>query len=188
MKLIICLGNPGKEFIKTRHNFARIIIEPWLSKNDFSKFKKNTELKAEVASGNVFDKKIIVALPTTYMNDSGESVALLKNYFKIDSEDVIVLHDDLDIAFGRIKINISSGSAGHKGVLSIINILKTKDFCRLRLGLKTEHSDKIPSKNYVLQNFSKEESKHFPIISKMAGEALDMIVKGDCEKAMNIYN
>lgn len=188
MKLIIALGNPGKKYEKTRHNFAQIIIHDWLKQNDFNKLKDNNELNAKTSEGKIDGQKVIVAFPLTFMNDSGEPALKLKNYFKIKPNDLIVIHDDLDITFGRIKVNENIGSAGHKGVQSIINILQTKDFLRIRLGLKSTEMENIPAENYVLQKFSKQEMSHFPIISKMTSEALDMCVKNKQEKAMNMFN
>ena len=188
MKLIIALGNPGKEFEKTRHNFAQIIVKKWLSSYDFLKLKKNEPLKSETTQGQINSSKAIVAFPMTYMNNSGDAAALLKNYFKLKFEDIIVVHDDIDIPFGRIKVSENVGSAGHKGVQSIINLLKTKDLKRIRLGIGSEEQGNIPTENYVLQKFSKEEQEHFQIIAKMAGEALDMVVKDKTEKAMNMFN
>lgn len=188
MKLIIALGNMGKEYEKTRHNFGQIVLDQWLKKTKFAKMKENKKLKALITQGEFEGVKTIAAYPLSFMNVSGEAVVLIKNYFKIEDEDLILVHDDLDIPFGRIKISESAGSAGHKGIQSVIENLHSKEFIRLRLGIGSTKQEKIPTENFVLQKFTEEESKHIPIIAKMAGEALDMAVKDKVEKAMNIYN
>lgn len=165
MKIIACLGNPGDKYKNSRHNAAWIFIDKLLPHAQWQESKK---FKAFIYK----EDNIIYLKPLTYMNKSGESVRLILDYYKLlpkklaffskkdqDLSDVLsVIHDELDLDVGKNKISKNSSSAGHRGVESIISNLKTKNFIRLRLGIKTPQlREEIPAQNFVLQNFSKEE-------------------------------
>ena len=121
MKLIIGLGNPGKQFNKTRHNIGFEVLDQARTDFDLPKFKLDKKLKAEITK----NKNIILAKPQTYMNLSGEAVMAIKKYYKIKIEDIIVIHDDIDLPVGKIRISQGSSSGGNKGVQSIIKNLKS---------------------------------------------------------------
>ena len=165
MKIIIALGNPGKEYEKTRHNVAWLFLDFFLGKNiswDFNK-KFNADI--------YFYDNIWFIKPRTYMNNSGLALRAFMDYYKLLpkklglfniknldlAEDLTVIHDDLDIDFGKYKVSINSSSAGHNGVQSIINHLKTKNFKRIRIGINNEFRKNIPTEKFVLQRFSGEE-------------------------------
>ena len=154
MKLIIGLGNPGKEYKKTRHNAGFLTIDKIISNIQYpiSSSKFNTE----ISNGIIDDEKIILAKPQTFMNNSGQAVRAVLDYYKIDPKDIIVIHDDLDIPLGEYKISKNKNSGGHKGVQSIIDHLGTKDFTRFRIGIMIENK-KTPTEKFVLERFSKEE-------------------------------
>lgn len=170
MKFIIALGNPGKEYEYTRHNIG------WLAANFLvnelgATWEFNKKFNAEIATAHIDGEKIIFVKPQTFMNNSGVSVQAILSYYKAlpktlgflkqknaDLADILtVIHDDLDIEFSKIKTSIDSRSAGHNGVQSIINYLHTKNFTRLRLGIKTEQAKIIGGKNFVLQRFNEKE-------------------------------
>ena len=168
-KLIIGLGNPGKKYEHMRHNFGFMALDFLQKKMDAPKFKMNNKLNAEISKID----KIILAKPQTFMNSSGEAAQKILSFYKISPNEIIVIHDDLDLPFGAIKQSKDSGSAGHNGVQSIIDILGTKNFTRLRLGIGLSSEalakddrphKKIPVEDYVLQNFSSEELKQLPEI------------------------
>jgi len=150
MKLIVGLGNPGRKYKKTRHNIGWLVLD---------------ELKKSI------DKdKIILLKPTTYMNNSGKEVKPVVQKNKINIENIIVIHDDIDLPFGTIRISQNSSSAGHKGVQSIINELGTQNFTRIRVGINP--GCKIGAEKFVLEKFTKEEKKQLKQIIKQAIEEI----------------
>ena len=168
MKLIIGLGNPGKKYEETRHNVGFMAVDFLQKKMDMPEFKLNKKCKSEISKEN----GIILAKPQTFMNNSGEAALCLISFFKIDPEKIIIIHDDLDLGFGKIRKSENRGSAGHNGVQSIIDNLKTKSFMRLRVGIDRP-PEKIPPDAFVLQKFKKEElekiKKTFKELTKKIG-------------------
>ena len=158
MILIIGLGNPGLKFKNTPHNLGFEIVDFIKKEADFSIWQNKKNLKAKISQGEINEQKIILAKPQTFMNQSGEAVNLLKNFYKIPLKNIWVIHDDLDLELGKIKIKENSRSAGHKGVQSIIDELGTKNFNRLKIGIGPKPI-KIDSKKFVLQKFPKEKQK-----------------------------
>ena len=175
MKIIIGLGNPGEKYKNTRHNVGFIILDA-LAKEKNLNWKTNKKFNAEIAK----DGELLLAKPLTFMNKSGQTVQAILSYYNLlpkklgflktkDSDlskILTVIHDDLDIKFGKYKITAESGSAGHNGVANIINYLKTKKFQRFRIGIKNEISEKAKAEKFVLQNFSKEELVNIDQISQ----------------------
>ena len=152
MRLIIGLGNPGKQYELTRHNVGFLALDH-IAKElelDWSEHKKTQSLLAK-SVGTILIK------PQTFMNLSGESVRQALNFFKLEISDLIVIHDDVDVDLGKIKTTRSSRAAGNNGIKSIIEQLGTQDFFRIRVGIRTEEKDKIPTEKFVLARFQKDE-------------------------------
>lgn len=163
MKLLIGLGNPGKKYENTRHNTGFMAIDAVATNFNFSAFGGSTgggqsKFNAEISEGTIGDEKVILAKPQTFMNESGQTVKAITDYYKITVEDITVIHDDLDILLGEYKIARDRSSAGHKGVQSIIETLGTKNFARIRIGIGTEDK-KIPAEAFVLENFTDQEKE-----------------------------
>jgi PTH1 family peptidyl-tRNA hydrolase len=156
MKLIIGLGNPGEKYKKTRHNAGFLAMNALASGLQATSYKLQANFNAEISEGIINNEKIILAKPMTFMNNSGQAVRAVSDYYKINPEDIIVIHDDLDIPIGEYKISKNKNSGGHKGVQSIIDHLGTKDFTRIRIGIMTENK-KTPTEKFVLERFSEEE-------------------------------
>jgi PTH1 family peptidyl-tRNA hydrolase len=162
MKIIIGLGNPGKEYEKTRHN-AGFLCTDWLRKEfGFAPFVSDKKMSAEISSGMIENEKVLIAKPQTFMNRSGAAVLALLKFYKLSPSDIVVIHDDLDIALGKFKTSSSSRSAGHNGVQNIIDTLGTQDFLRVRLGIgrpidASNNLSESFASDFVLQNFSLEE-------------------------------
>jgi PTH1 family peptidyl-tRNA hydrolase len=186
MILIVGLGNPGKKFENTRHNIGKIVVKKFAKNFKFPKFKLEKKLLAEISKKEIEKEKIILALPITFMNLSGHSVKNLISYFKLPFFNLWVVHDDLDLPLGKIRISKNRSSAGHKGVESIIDILGTKNFVRFRIGIKT--FKKIKAADFVLQKFEKNEKKIIDKVIDLAIGALFFSIKNGLEKAMNKYN
>lgn len=142
MKLIVGLGNPGKEFEATRHSIGFSIVN-YLAKKYKETFELDKNLESEVVGIKMNGKKVVLAKPQTFMNSSGRAVRKLSGKYKSKPEDITVIHDDLDIPFGKVKLSFERGTAGHKGVESIIKALKTEKFYRVRVGTFNQQIVKI---------------------------------------------
>ncbi|MFA6918941.1 MAG: aminoacyl-tRNA hydrolase [Patescibacteria group bacterium] len=188
MKLIIGLGNPGKAYANNWHNLGFMALDKLQEDNNFEKFKKEAKLLAEISVGKIGREKVILAKPQTFMNKSGEAVSLISHYFKLSSENLIVIHDDIDLPLGKIRIAYDSSAGGHNGVKSIIGSLGTQKFSRIKIGVKTDKLDKIETADYVLEKIPASNKK---IISNMAGLASSAcleIITDSVTSAMNIFN
>ena len=160
MKLIVGLGNPGKEYEKTRHNIGFIIVDAILNKYKFPTFKEEKKFKAEISSYEIENEKIILAKPTTFMNLSGLAVKEISKFYKIDKSNIFIIQDDKDMDFLKTRIkNVASGDGGHNGIKSIIQELGTKELNRFKIGIGNELLERMPTDKFVLGTFSKDELK-----------------------------
>ena len=180
MFLTIGLGNPKRKYKKTRHNIGFRILDEIKNKEGFPRFKKEKKFDSEISIKGT----MILLKPQTFMNNSGKAIKPFLNYYKIPTENIVVIHDDLDLTLGEIKISKKRGSAGHNGIQSIINELKTNDFTRIRIGIKSKNQEK----NFVLKRFSKQEEKTLKKAIKKAQVALELITLEGCSKAMSQLN
>ncbi len=167
ISLIIGLGNPGKKYQKTRHNIGWRVIDALAKKLKSTDFKEKKKLYALISRS----KHIILAKPLTFMNNSGQSVKAIADYYQIPSQNIIVIHDEIDLPLGKIKLQKNIGSAGHKGVDSVINKLKTKDFKRIRIGIRPMRD--VDVEKFVLGKFSQIEEK---IIKKTIKKIIPIIL------------
>lgn len=181
MKLIVGLGNPGSEHTQTRHNVGFIaldFLQNAFSASVFCEDKKSTSLMANCL---IDQEKILLVKPLTYMNESGKSVRALVDFYKLAPSDIIVIHDDLDIAPGTLRTTESSRAAGHNGVQDIIEKLGTQDFFRIRIGIgrPTEVNGAcMPSHDFVLQKFSDDELKNLStLFPKIKEEVLTFLAR-----------
>jgi peptidyl-tRNA hydrolase, PTH1 family len=166
MKLFVGLGNPEKKYENTRHNLGQIIITNFIKKNNLN-FKNYSKLSAQIAEKKSLDNnKNLFTITNEYMNNSGIAVKKIADYFKIQPQDIFIIHDDLDLPIGEYKIQFDRGPAGHNGIKSIIEHLHTQAFNRIRIGIGKPQNN-IPVEDYVLQPFSKEDQK---IISKIIND------------------
>ncbi len=192
MLLIIGLGNPGQKFQKTRHNLGWQVLDllqkKWKKEHNFSNWKKVKKFKAEINKGKIGNKKIILVKPLTFMNLSGQAIKLLISYYKIQPKDLFVIHDDIDIPLGKIKISKNQGAAGHKGIQSMIEELGTKNFARLRIGIKPENSKPKNVEKFVLLKVNKNDEKNIEEAIGKTIEAIEKIIKEGLEKTMNKFN
>ncbi|MDD4990223.1 MAG: aminoacyl-tRNA hydrolase [Candidatus Pacebacteria bacterium] len=182
MFLIVGLGNPGLKFRKTRHNIGFRVLDAFQKENDFPKFKMNKKAKVEVSKGVINGQAIFLAKPQTYMNESGFAVKALISNLKLQIANLIIIHDDFDLAFGEMKITENSGSGGHHGVESIIQSLGTRDFKRLKIGIRPISGPQgsanlnngnpvavnLKAEDFVLKKFSKDEETRLAEIMKKA--------------------
>jgi len=187
MNLIIGLGNPGKKYESTRHNFGRLIIQAWQKQTGFSDFKEKKKFQALVSEERFQKEKVVLALPETFMNSSGQSVKLMVKNYKLKPDNIVVIHDDFDLDLGKIRISKDKGSGGHKGIQSIIDQLKTKGFIRFRIGIKPKRKPKDLDK-FVLKKFSRTEQLIIKKTIKKTLGAISFYLENNLEKAMNEFN
>ena len=173
MLLFVGLGNPTPDSENNRHNVGFKIIDSINKK--FGLSKQKPKFKGLLTTGKIDDEKVYAIKPLTFMNNSGVCIRELIEYFKIDAEDVIVFHDDLDIEFGKIKAKFGGSSAGHNGIASIDKFVG-KDYSRVRIGIG-KPGDNIEVADYVLQNFNEEESESIEKISQNITDSISILVK-----------
>jgi len=199
MILIVGLGNPGEKFKNTRHNLGFRVVELFREKNNSPDFKFSKKFNAEISEDFFNNEKIILAKPQTFMNESGKSVRKIISGFKCNPlgsppagvqqvSSLVVVHDDIDLPLGKIRISKSRGSAGHKGIESIIEKLGMNNFVRLRVGILPKTGKPKNPEKFVLQKFRKDEKERIERAIEKSVNALDLIVKRGVEKAMNEYN
>lgn len=176
--LIVGLGNPGKEYENTRHNIGFVCVDDFVNRNDdMSDWVNKKDMECLLSTGKVGDSRVIAIKPTTFMNLSGEAVAAVSNFYKVHPDNMLVIHDDLDIDFGQIRLRKGGSSAGHNGIKSIANVLG-EDFSRARIGIGPQRPARIKSEDFVLQKFSEEESDQIPNLLKEAGAIISEYVYG----------
>lgn len=183
--LIIGLGNPGREYKDTRHNFGFMLIDLLAERLGARGMK--VQSKAIVISATYEEHRLILAKPQTYMNLSGQSVQGLLHFYKIPHNNLLIAHDDLDLPYGTIRIRPAGGPGGQRGMANTIELLGTKDFPRLRLGIGRPPG-RMDAKDYVLQNFSKDELKLLPELLSRASDAALEFVRNGLNAAMNKFN
>jgi len=186
MKLIVGLGNPGIRYTNTRHNLGSRVVKA-LAKEYKAKFVANRSLKSQIARIDSKDGGCILALPTTFMNLSGEAVGALVNYYKLDLGELLVAHDDLDLELGVMRFKKQGSSGGHNGISSIMEVLNSQDFNRLKLGIGRAQ-DRDDTVDYVLSGFSKNESKILDYLVEDATRALEVWLSSGIDKVMNEFN
>ncbi|MBP7786353.1 MAG: aminoacyl-tRNA hydrolase [Longilinea sp.] len=183
--LLVGLGNPGREYRDSRHNVGFMAIDRIASAWDVR--LSRAQSKAILGNGVRLGKKVILAKPQTYMNLSGESVSALVNFYKIPKERLLVFHDDLDLPLGSIRLRPTGGSAGQKGIGSIIQKLGSQDFPRVRIGIGRPPGRMDPA-DYVLQSFGKDEEAVVRIVLDQVLESVEIFLEQGLEQAMNLYN
>ena len=203
MKLIVGLGNPGDKYTTTRHNLGFMVVDQFL--RDFepvkdTKWTHEDKVKSQIVHidwqpEDAPVEKVILAKPETYMNNSGMAVNLIASYYKIDPADIWIIHDELDLPFGLMKIRLGGAAAGHHGVESIINVLDNDKFWRFRLGIGiARNNDEVAHHmmhnvdDYVLGSFNHEEAGRLREMIAHANKALQFSLEHGLQAAMNKYN
>lgn len=181
MKLIVGLGNPGKEYENTRHNVGFLILDNYL-KDEKWKEKFNALYVEKVING----EKVLFLKPLTFMNLSGNAVVKFVNYYDINLSDILIIQDDLDMAFGSFKLKVNSSDGGHNGIKSIISQLKSNSFSRLKIGLS--HDRSIDTKDYVLGEFCKAEKETLNNNQGLFENIINSFIMYGIDKTMASYN
>ncbi|MCL5784976.1 MAG: aminoacyl-tRNA hydrolase [Patescibacteria group bacterium] len=193
MKLIVGLGNPEDKYLNTRHNLGFELVNEFVRKIEVEnrEWKMEEKFKAEIIKAD----SLLLVKPQTYMNHSGMAVGLISRFYKINPEDVIVIHDDLDLHLGKIKVRLGGSGAGHHGVESVIQNLGTDQFVRVRLGIGNEKSHSgehkrisFSAEDFVLEEFLSNEKSQVKHMLKQGLKALEILLKEGIEKAQNQFN
>ena len=193
--ILVGLGNPGEEYIGTRHNSGRMALEFFAKEAGFGEWKEDRAAKAHVAGGMIGKTAVVCVAPDTFMNKSGAALAKFVKSQKA-AERMIVLYDDLDLPLGTMKLSFDRGSGGHRGVESIMKAVKTKKFTRVRIGVSPHTSSgklRKPSGekevvDFILTKFKPAELAELKKIFKKAAEAVQAVVEGGPQVAMNRFN
>lgn len=181
--LLVGLGNPGGKYRCNRHNVGFLFLEQFFSEVDF---KKSTKFEAEVAEIDFCESKLLIAKPQTYMNESGRAVHKLISFYKIKPENVLVVYDDVDLPFTKIRVKFGGSHGGHNGIKSLISHLGS-DFIRMKIGIGRSN-DKPDMIDWVLGDFSASEKLELNHVFSKLGEVLDALVTLGVEKAQSRFN
>jgi len=183
--MVVGLGNPGREYRETRHNIGFMVIDAFAAKHEIKLTK--VQNKAIIGISKIGENRVILAKPQTYMNLSGQAVSALMRFYKVPLTNLIVAHDDVDLPFGVIRMRPGGGSAGQKGVNSIIERIGSQDFPRIRMGVGRPPGQ-MDAAAYVLQNFHKSEQETLADFLKRAADAIDCFLEYGLDTAMNRFN
>ena len=157
MFLVVGLGNPGSAYEKTRHNVGFMVVEAFAKEYNLPSFHSHKKSNSLITQGTINHTNIVLAKPQTFMNNSGSTIKKLFGNWKLEIRNLIIIHDDIDLPLGTIRVSRARGSAGHKGVESIIKQLGTKDFTRIRVGIQPKHGKPKSVETFVLKKFVTQE-------------------------------
>lgn len=175
--LIVGLGNVGSEYDNTRHNIGFACVDEFARKNDFPAWMNKTDLKCHLTSTMIGDTKVYLCKPTTFMNLSGEAVQAITHFYKIPAERIVVVHDEIDIDFGHIRLRTGGSSAGHNGIKSVTENIG-EGYGRVRVGVGPKVPKQIDSADFVLAQFSKQETEHILKLKKEVSAILSELAYG----------
>jgi len=181
--LVVGLGNPGPQYAKTRHNVGFMVAD-LLAARLGAPFKVHKRSGAEIVTGRLGNRSVVVAKPRTFMNESGRHIGPLAKFYSVSPADMIVIHDELDIDFGKIRLKLGGGEGGHNGLRSVANALGTKDFQRVRIGIGRPPGRKDPAA-FVLEPFTAAERSELATICELAADATEVLVEAGLEPAQN---
>ncbi|MET9211839.1 MULTISPECIES: aminoacyl-tRNA hydrolase [unclassified Nocardia] len=181
--LVVGLGNPGPEYERTRHNVGFLVADV-LAERVGGRFAVHKKSGADLLQARLDGRQILIAKPRAYMNLSGRPVAALAKFFSVPVDQVIVVHDELDLPFGTIRLKQGGGEGGHNGLRSISQALTTKDYLRTRIGIGRPPGRQDPA-DYVLKPFAAPERKEVPVIVEQAADAVELLLKVGLETAQN---
>ncbi|MBN2794435.1 MAG: aminoacyl-tRNA hydrolase [Clostridia bacterium] len=185
MYIVVGLGNPGKKYDVTRHNIGFEVVEELARENQI-KINK-TKFKSLIGEGNIGSEKVVLMKPQTYMNLSGEAVMKAMEFYKVPIEHLIVIYDDIDVEFAKIRIRKKGSGGSHNGMRNIIYLLKDDQFPRVRMGVGRPYPNQ-PLADFVLQRFSKSEQEEMMPVVRDSVKAIETIIREDVDLAMNRFN
>jgi PTH1 family peptidyl-tRNA hydrolase len=185
MHLVVGLGNPGEQYQDNRHNLGFKVVDELRARarGPVSRAK----FGAELCEVTLVGERVLLCKPMEFMNLSGQAVARVAGFWKVPAADVIVVHDELDLAFGRLKLGVGGGHGGHNGVRSMLSDLGGAEFARVRVGVGRPTAGRDPA-DYLLSDFSRAEDKELPALVGLAADAIEMVISKGLPAAMNRFN
>ena len=186
--LIAGLGNPGSEYEDTRHNFGFLVLEELLSKLDSPMSSWKEQKGAQLCKGQLSGDSVILVKPFTYMNLSGEPLRGVMDFFKVDKKKLVVIHDEVDLPFGSVKLKSGGGDGGHNGIKSVISHCGGRDFLRIRMGVGRPEDPRFDTSNWVLGSFSQDEKGLLPELVSKGVDAVKALLSEDLASAQKIIN
>lgn len=184
--LVVGLGNPGDQYGGNRHNVGFMVVDV-LAKRDGGHFKLNRRVRASVVEGHLTGRRVVLAKPTTYMNESGGPVAGLQEFFDVPPDRIVVVHDELDLGFGVVRVKRGGGDNGHNGLRSITRSLGTPDYLRVRAGIGRPPGRMDPA-DFVLRDFSKVELKELGVEIEVAADAVESLLSRGLADTQNVLH
>jgi PTH1 family peptidyl-tRNA hydrolase len=184
---VVGLGNPGPDYAGTRHNVGFRVVELLATRAGGGKFSRHRKVNADVLEGRLGERRVVLAKPRTYMNVSGGPVAGLLKYYSVPLEDLVVVHDELDLDFGVVRLKRGGGEGGHNGLRSVSSSVGSKDYLRVRLGIGRPPGRQDPA-DYVLKRFSAVEGKELDFIVDLAADATEALLAEGLEPAQNRFH
>ncbi|HLS79658.1 MAG TPA: aminoacyl-tRNA hydrolase [Nocardia sp.] len=181
--LVVGLGNPGAEYERTRHNVGFMVADA-LAERVGGRFTVHKKSGADLIQARLDGRQVLLAKPRTYMNLSGRPVAALAKFFSVPPTEVVVVHDELDLPFGAVRLKRGGGEGGHNGLRSVSSALTTKDYLRVRIGIGRPPGRQDPA-DFVLKPFSSVERKEVPVIVEQAADAVELLLRVGLEAAQN---
>lgn len=172
MRIVVGLRNPGPDYEGTRHNVGAEVVERVLARADTRPGKAPSRISGLIAQTGVGDDRTLFLLPFTFMNESGRVVRATLDYYKVPVQDLLVIHDDIDLPFGRLRLQVGGGSGGHNGIRSLERALGTKEFSRLKVGVGRPPGRQDPA-DYVLSSFSKKEREEVDLVVEDAADVVE---------------
>ncbi|HEX4431757.1 MAG TPA: aminoacyl-tRNA hydrolase [Frankiaceae bacterium] len=185
-RIVVGLGNPGPEYAGNRHNLGFHVVD-LLAEQQGARFKKGARGFADVVETRIGDERVVLAKPRSYMNESGGRVKAVLGFYKVDPEQLIVVHDELDIPFLQVRLKIGGGAGGHNGIRSVDAALGTKDYARVRVGIGRPPGRMEPA-DFVLRDFSAGERKELPLVIERGADAVVTLLQQGLAAAQNLFH
>ncbi len=183
---VLGLGNPGPTYAENRHNLGAMVVD-LLAERMGGRFAKGARGRADVVEGRLVGQRVVLAKPRSYMNESGGPAAAVLAFYKVPAERLVVVHDELDLPFGAIRLKLGGGPGGHNGLRSLDRSLGTREYLRVRVGIGRPPGRQDPA-DYVLRNFSPPERKELPLEIERAADAVEALLTKGLEAAQNAYH
>jgi PTH1 family peptidyl-tRNA hydrolase len=180
--LIVGLGNPGEEYANTRHNAGFMCVDDFAKRNNFDPWIAKKDMKCELAQATLGDTRVILCKPQTFMNLSGEAVQAVQHFYKLSNGQTIVVHDELDINFGQVRMRVGGSAAGNNGIKSVTQHIG-EDYGRVRVGIGPKTHEQMDSADFVLEDFSKQQQEHLPAMKREVGAILSEYAYGSAVTA-----
>jgi PTH1 family peptidyl-tRNA hydrolase len=185
-RIVVGLGNPGPEYAGNRHNLGFHVVD-LLADQQGARLKKGVRGFADVAPTRIGDERVVLAKPRSYMNESGGRVKAVLGFYKVSPEQLIVVHDELDIPFGQVRLKVGGGAGGHNGVRSVDSALGTRDYARVRVGIGRPPG-RMEAADFVLRDFSATERKELPLLVERAADAVITLLRQGLTAAQNLFH